>query len=575
MPSIFKYVRSFLGIAKQLPNFYQIVLVMIAGGFLSIVGLFLLMPVLDMLLFDITEVPKNRMVYIVLSLFDLELDLGNLIFLSLSVLILSFLMIAYGQYLSYKSRFYKIRDIRQELIKHYSDLDWKYFKDRHSGKFNDLIINQAKQAGAGYYVIYTFWTAILQAISYLILGLWLSYELMLVVLLLFLAPILIAMLLHFRVRKYSKKYTNEFQELGYLVADYANNPKSFRVSKNLEYIIVKIVESANLIALDLRSMFRLNSVQTFVLQVFGVGLIFFVVYVREDFGLVDSSILVFLASLKKFTGHAHEVFNNALTFQNYSASIDLVEKEICALKMHKETTGGYQIDGINSIELNNVKFGYSDNRDVVAGASLYIEEGDTLVFTGESGCGKSTLFDLILLLYSQDSGKIYVNGVDSSLIEKKSYRSRIAYVGQNPILNYGTVLKNLAVDDNVSKDKLVDICKSVDILDWILSDNGGWNKKVGEKGGNLSGGQLQRFALAKALLQDPDVLILDEPTSALDKKNEQIIAELIRKMKNRMIVLIITHNPSLFDFADGYVLFQSGKTSRFDSYKEFINYNEE
>ena len=142
-------------------------------------------------------------------------------------------------------------------------------------------------------------------------------------------------------------------------------------------------------------------------------------------------------------------------------------------------------------------------------------------------------------------------------------------------MNYGTVLKNLAVDDNVSKDKLVDICKSVDILDWILSDNGGWNKKVGEKGGNLSGGQLQRFALAKALLQDPDVLILDEPTSALDKKNEQIIAELIRKMKNRMIVLIITHNPSLFDFADGYVLFQSGKTSRFDSYKEFINYNEE
>jgi ABC-type multidrug transport system fused ATPase/permease subunit len=228
--------------------------------------------------------------------------------------------------------------------------------------------------------------------------------------------------------------------------------------------------------------------------------------------------------------------------------------------------------GIN-INIDSIFFTYP-NREIPAiqGISLEINNGEIIGLIGESGNGKSTITHLITNLYTPQSGKIFINGVD--MCSKPSWWSRqfTSIVSQEGLLFYGTILENIKYSKlDSSLAEVENVCKRADALDFIKKLPHGFDTKVGEDGILLSGGQRQRILIARALLKQPDLLILDEATSGLDQYSESVVQNVIEQevKKKEYTVLIVTHRvSSLKNLADRIFCIQGGKIISSGTYEQ-------
>ncbi|WP_100159091.1 type I secretion system permease/ATPase [Proteus columbae] len=216
-----------------------------------------------------------------------------------------------------------------------------------------------------------------------------------------------------------------------------------------------------------------------------------------------------------------------------------------------------------SIIFSNVYFRYTDKTpDVIESLSLSIPAGKFIGITGRSGSGKSTLTRLIQRFYIPQQGKIYIDGMDLAIADPLSLRQSISIVLQDSFLFSGSILENIRLSKpNASEKEITEASQLAGALDFIEQLPLGFNTQVGERGANLSGGQCQRIALARALLTNPRILILDEATSALDYESEaQILANLPQICKNRTVISIahrlntLTHSDYIYVIDKGQVL---------------------
>lgn len=204
------------------------------------------------------------------------------------------------------------------------------------------------------------------------------------------------------------------------------------------------------------------------------------------------------------------------------------------------------------LRLDNVRFGYDKKSNVLAGVSLDIPFGSTIAIVGQNGAGKSTLLHLLSRFYDPVSGAIRFDDVDFREMRIADVRERIALVNQHTELFNNTVAYNIRYGRMDATDEEVQLAAQQahahDFITHVLSD--GYETVVGANGTKLSGGQRQRIALARALLCDPEILILDEGTSHIDMKSEQMIRESLRKHRGERTMIIITHREKLLDLAD-------------------------
>ncbi len=202
-----------------------------------------------------------------------------------------------------------------------------------------------------------------------------------------------------------------------------------------------------------------------------------------------------------------------------------------------------------SITGENITFSYG-SKPILNDFSFKIEKGSMTAIIGSSGIGKSTLFKLILGLYKTDKGAIKINGktqIDASA------RSLFAFVPQGNMLISGTIRDNLTLcNSNIPLSDIIKACKTAEIHDYIASLENGYDTLLTERGGGLSEGQIQRLAIARALLADTPVLLLDEATSALDQKTELLLLSNIKALKEKT-VLLVTHRKTSIDFCDNII----------------------
>lgn len=196
---------------------------------------------------------------------------------------------------------------------------------------------------------------------------------------------------------------------------------------------------------------------------------------------------------------------------------------------------------IESINFEHVSFRYGMRPLTLKDIHFQINKGDSVGIIGSSGCGKTTLIKLILDFFDVTDGAIYVNGTDMRNLTSHSVRKKMAYVSQNDYWFQDTIFNNLTIGDrNTTTEKLDEICSKVKMTDYIKRSDYGYNTMIEEEGGNLSSGERQRFSIAKALVVEPDVLILDESTSNLDAKTEEFVVEQLNADKNK-IKIIVAH----------------------------------
>ena len=215
----------------------------------------------------------------------------------------------------------------------------------------------------------------------------------------------------------------------------------------------------------------------------------------------------------------------------------------------------YQIDG--QIRFENVSFQYADSGEAILHQiNLTASPGKITAIFGASGEGKSTILDLVLRFIHPTEGKIYIDKYDLKEVSLMTLRAYISIVSQDVIIFSGTVRENLIYGCvSPSEEKMVQAARDAEIHDFILDLPQGYETQIGESGHQLSGGQLQRLSIARALLRDVRILVFDEATSALDVIAEAKIFENIKKHLKDKTMILISHRPSTLTHADQiYVL---------------------
>ena len=227
------------------------------------------------------------------------------------------------------------------------------------------------------------------------------------------------------------------------------------------------------------------------------------------------------------------------------------------LTYHTTGEGEEAIDFKREIELRNISFEYRENRPILRDFSLRIRRGEKIAFVGKSGAGKSTLIDLIIGIYKPQAGEILVDGVNLNNANLRAWRKKIGYIPQSIFLFDGSVAENIALNDKMEREKIIDVCKKANIWDF-LAQNDGIDTIVGDNGVRLSGGQKQRIAIARALYSDPEILVLDEATSALDNDTETRIMDEIYDAAANKTLLVIAHRLTTIEKCERVVEMNTG-----------------
>lgn len=225
------------------------------------------------------------------------------------------------------------------------------------------------------------------------------------------------------------------------------------------------------------------------------------------------------------------------------------------------------LEASNAIEVKDVSFGFPGRlRPVLNGASLCIPRGSYVAIVGKSGAGKSTFADIVLGLRKPDSGLVRI-GVAANAGEEVARLSTLGYVPQKTELIAGTLRENITLLLGLEGDesRLQESLKGAELMDFVDGLPEGLDTRVGPGARELSGGQLQRVGLARALYTDPDILILDEATSALDSETESAIQDILANLRGRKTLIVIAHRPRTLEDADAVYSLSKGVFVRIKS----------
>lgn len=229
---------------------------------------------------------------------------------------------------------------------------------------------------------------------------------------------------------------------------------------------------------------------------------------------------------------------------------------------------------IGEVKFKNIDFCYNQNQNIFKKLNFHIKPGEKIALVGNSGSGKSTLIKLILKQYKPQDGVIAIEEQNLNDFNVDSINQKITYLHQDVHLFNRSIRENIIyAKPEATEEELIDVCIKSGSLEFIQSKEKGFDTIVGERGVQLSGGEKQRLALARAFLLNNPILILDEPTSALDSISEKIIQESLHKLIENKTVIIIAHRLSTIKDVDRIIVLEKGEIIESGSHDELISKN--
>ncbi|MGL6173268.1 MAG: ABC transporter ATP-binding protein [Cellulosilyticaceae bacterium] len=223
------------------------------------------------------------------------------------------------------------------------------------------------------------------------------------------------------------------------------------------------------------------------------------------------------------------------------------------------------------VDIKDITFGYKSYEPVLKNVSLTAKSGEMIGLVGHSGSGKSTLINLIMHLYDADEGKILIDGDNIGEIQDDHFRGQLGVVLQETFLFAGTIAQNIGyAKPHTTLEELIQVAKVANAHDFIMRFPDGYDTMVGEKGQRLSGGERQRIAIARALLNDPKILILDEATASVDTETESVIQEALGKLIKNRTTFAIAHRLSTLRNATKLIVLNQGEIIETGTHQELM-----
>ncbi|WP_245157283.1 ABC transporter ATP-binding protein [Prochlorococcus marinus] len=293
---------------------------------------------------------------------------------------------------------------------------------------------------------------------------------------------------------------------------------------------------------------------------------------RINLGLLTSEeFSSFFAAILMLIDPISHVSTNFNDYKQAEASIKRLKK-INLEPFENDNENLTRISNIDGkITFKKVDFEYKEDNQVLKNINLEIKKGEVTAFVGSSGAGKSTMMGLILKFINPKKGDIFIDDKNLKLLNTKDIRNNIALVQQQPFLFTGKIIDVIRMGRNFTKEEIIESAKKSNAHNFIQELPNKYETKITERGLNFSGGQIQRIAIARAILGNPAILLLDEATSALDAESEAEVQEGLNRAMNNRTVIVIAHRLATTQEADKIVVFDKGEIIEIGKHTDLIN----
>jgi len=338
-----------------------------------------------------------------------------------------------------------------------------------------------------------------------------------------------------------------------------NNFKFIKLKSNEAEIFKAFTDSTLKLARTTIISSTLGKVPRSILENIGFSLLIatvcFILWRYDSAAMVIPVISMYALALYRMLPGVNSVLTH---FNNIAFSYPALNSIYEDVNLETDQEGSAPLDFSRSIRGEALAFSYQTGGEVIKDISFEIHAGEKVAFIGESGSGKTTLVDIIIGIYRPLKGNLYIDDVPVTNDNIRSWRRRIGYIPQSIYLFDGTVAENVTFGSEPNEEKIIRALKKAKIWDFLETKDG-IHTKVGDRGIQLSGGQQQRVGIARALYNDPEVLVLDEATSSLDASTETEIMDEIYDVSGNKTLIIIAHRLSTVERCDRRIRIGDGK----------------
>ena len=469
-----------------------------------------------------------------------------------------------------------IRDLRKNVFDHITSLQLRYFDQTPIGKVTTRTINDVETINTVFTQgIITMIADLLGIFAVIGIMLYTSWKLTLLVLAVFPLLIIAAYIFKEKVKVAFEKVRKELSNMNAFLQERITGMHIIQIFNAEDQELNKFNKinhrytQANLDAITYYAIFFP------VVEMINYLALAVLVYLGATYVIQDQ---VSLGALLAFPWYINLLFRpvRMLADKFNTLQMGMVAADRVFLELDRReqiSDNGYQkLDKLSGkVAFRNVDFSYDGEHQILKNINFTLEPGKKLAIVGSTGSGKTTIINVIARFYEIKSGEVLIDDLDIRTFKLAFLRKRMAVVLQDVFLFQGSVIDNITLmNDEISKDVVISASKAIGAHRFIESLSGGYDYEIMERGANLSMGQRQLISFVRALVINPDILILDEATSSIDTETEEVIQQAIEKLTADRSSIIIAHRLSTIKNADYIMVMDHGEVKEFGNHEELL-----
>jgi len=551
------------------------VMLLIMVGILDAASIITVAPVVDLMIHP----DMSNLSTITIKINAILKDMGisttflNLIILFLIFNILRSLFFVLSKYFILITRIKVIRDVMLGTFKDFFNSQWYFFSSNSQGTLINTFSREITMVAEALSSMAAFLANIIQILFYFAVPFYLTWKVSAVSLLAALLCVTPLFLLGRLSYNLGTKITNTANQLTSAIAESLSSAKLILGYGNQQKSISNLSNAFDRHYRAYKLASTLESSIPIIYFPLGIVCLLITLLYSKSIGVPLSVTVAVLYSLMKSVPLIGELSRARNSLEIFYPSYEQIKRLRENATELKQVTGPGLFQQISQgISFEDVSFAYPGGKNVLSHINAKIPKGKMTAFVGESGAGKSTLIDMLMGFHKPSTGKVKIDNIPLETFDVLSFRKRIGYVPQEGLLFNTTIRENLLWSNSeASESEIINACRLARAHEFITKSVNGYDTIVGDRGVRLSGGEIQRIALARAILRKPELLILDEATSSLDSNSEQIIQQSIENIAKYTTIVVIAHRLSTIKNADYVYVMNNGRIVEEGTYKELTD----
>lgn len=559
-----KQVEFFLFIVRKYPLFILLnVSCLVTGGLMDALSVISLIPVVDLFMHqDMQNVSvSTRYIIKAMGFVGIQQRLGNVLVIFVLLVLVRSIFYIFSRYFIIQARYMLQRDILLGTFRDFFSARWSFFSGSQQGTLLNTFTREITNVGQAYEVISNYIAYIIQCCIFIFVPFYISWKVAVVSLgcaIVFMLPFIFLGKIGYKLGLINTVMSNR------MIAEIQESIGSAKIILGFGRQRRSLVSLSKAFDVLARATVRSQTLSHAIPQMyypFGILVLVITMYVGKSFTNTLSEIVAVLYSFMRILPIVGNIMAQRTDLNHFFPSYEQVTALRRRAKELEQPSGNKTFRGLTrDITIEQVGFTYGGGEPVLTNVDLTIPKGKMIALVGKSGSGKSTLIDIIMGFNQPSAGRISIDGTPLQEFDVLSYRSRIGYVPQENTLFNMSIRENLLwAKEDATDDEIIEACIIANAFEFIKDLPDKYETMVGDRGVRLSGGQIQRIALARAVLRKPDILILDEATSSLDTESEHLIQRAIENIARKTTVIIVAHRLSTIINADCIYVLDEGR----------------